>query len=293
MRDAFSEIVDYAGLFPPATCTMVEAVRHYHDYRRSPDRWMLGRFVVAAGRLPELARAVEELSIAPPVDDPWRLSAVMGLAIAEDLARIEGFNAAWAAKGIVVDSTECKASTPTQVGTIGASIPSTYRRHIEVPIAGPYQALVVAMKDAALLAKVRTGGVVPDLFPAPSDLTAFLVAVTQHRVPFKATAGLHHPIRGRYPLTYAVDAARDMMYGFVNVLLATAHLLRGGSSDTAQALLEDADASHFTLDDSGMAWRDDRFTLEELAATRATAFLGFGSCSFREPVDELHHEALG
>ena len=51
MRAAFAGIVDYAGLFPPATCSMADAISSYNTYRRSPDRWMLGRFIVAASRL--------------------------------------------------------------------------------------------------------------------------------------------------------------------------------------------------------------------------------------------------
>lgn len=292
MRAVFAEIVDYAGLFPPATSTMVEAVGHFRDYRNSADQWMLGRFVVTASRLPELASTIAQLPTSASVAAPWRVTAVMGTAIAEELARIEDFNGRWAAKGILVDSVECRASTPSQVSAIGAAIPSSYRRHLEVPIAGPYDDLVLAMKDACLFAKVRTGGVVPELFPAPTDLMAFLAAVTRAAVPFKATAGLHHPIRGEYRLTYAPDAPRGLMYGFVNLLLATALLVRGEPAGQAQALLVDSDARHFTRDPAGMVWSDQHFTVEELAATRASAFLGFGSCSFREPVDELQQRGL-
>ena len=49
--------IDYAGLFPPAELDMSAAVTSYADYRRSPHRWALGRFVVPFNRLAELETA--------------------------------------------------------------------------------------------------------------------------------------------------------------------------------------------------------------------------------------------
>ena len=43
MDQVFEQFIDYAGLFPPASCSMAEAVRNYAQYRSGPDRPMLGR----------------------------------------------------------------------------------------------------------------------------------------------------------------------------------------------------------------------------------------------------------
>jgi hypothetical protein len=137
------------------------------------------------------------------------------------------------------------------------------------------------------LAKLRTGGMSADLFPAATEVTRFLLAVVKHGVPFKATAGLHHPFRGQYPISYAHDAERQMMYGFVNLLLATAELLRGGEGETAQAILEEADRSTIVHDATGLTWRGSHYTEAELTMAHQQLFIGFGSCSFREPIDEL------
>ena len=48
-----SGLVDYAGLFPPASLDMPSAVRNYDAYRRGPHAWMLGRLIVPASRLGE------------------------------------------------------------------------------------------------------------------------------------------------------------------------------------------------------------------------------------------------
>ena len=134
---------------------------------------------------------------------------------------------------------------------------------------------------------MRTGGTTADLFPAPEQLTAFLIAATGQGVRFKATAGLHHPYRGEYRLTYAPEAERGWMYGFVNLLVATALLLRSGDGETAQAILEAVGPEAFERDDAGIRALGHHFPWDELARARDRAFTSFGSCSFREPVDEL------
>jgi hypothetical protein len=287
MRPAFTEIVDYAGLFPPASCSMADAVRQYDVYRRSPDRWMLGRFVVAAMRLQELGEAIQTGGIDVDAGDPWHLSVVMGAHVPAELARIAAFQAAWEPRGVFADSIEYKVSSVGQVRTLGDQIPRRFRRYFEVPPTGPYHELVGAIGEVGAFAKVRTGGTTPELFPAAVDLTTFLVAAVKQAVPFKATAGLHHPFRGTYPLTYAPDAERHLMYGFVNVLVATTELCRGGDGDTAQAILEDDDRLAFVRDVDGITWHGERYATADLTAAHHQFFLGFGSCSFREPVDEL------
>ena len=54
LRALLSEIIDYAGLFPPAALDMRTAVRNYAAYGAGDDSAMLGRFVVPASRLSEL-----------------------------------------------------------------------------------------------------------------------------------------------------------------------------------------------------------------------------------------------
>ena len=45
-RALLAHIVDYAGVFPPAALELDAAVRNFASYRRGPDAWMLGAFVV-------------------------------------------------------------------------------------------------------------------------------------------------------------------------------------------------------------------------------------------------------
>lgn len=136
---------------------------------------------------------------------------------------------------------------------------------------------------------MRTGGVTAESIPTPSDLARFLARVTAAGVAFKATAGLHHPVRGRYPLTYAPGSPRAVMHGFLNLLMATALLREHGpqAEDDAVAVLENTDPDAFQFDAQGARWRDHAIPTSRLRGLREHGFVAFGSCSFREPVDEL------
>jgi hypothetical protein len=266
---------------------MADAVRQYDLYRRSADRWMLGRFVVAATRLQELGSAISTGGITIDTGNPWTLSVVMGAHVPAELALIAAFQAEWEPQGVLADSIEYKVASVGQVRTLGEQIPRSFRRYFEVPQVGPYGELVSAIRDVGAFAKVRTGGTTAELFPAAADLTTFLLAAVKRDVPFKATAGLHHPFRGSYPLTYLPDAERQSMYGFVNLLVATTELMRGGEGETAEAILREEGRTAFACNDDGILWGGERYSAADLASAHERFFLGFGSCSFREPVDEL------
>jgi RNA polymerase sigma factor (sigma-70 family) len=66
LRALLSNVIDYAGMFPPATLPLEEAIRNYLRYRQEPESWMLGRFICPAARLQELNPYLGELS-GPPV----------------------------------------------------------------------------------------------------------------------------------------------------------------------------------------------------------------------------------
>lgn len=146
-------------------------------------------------------------------------------------------------------------------------------------------ALLESLARHGLRAKIRTGGIAPDAFPPIADVAKFLRACKEAGVAFKATAGLHHPLRCVKPLTYAVDAPTGTMHGFLNVFLAAALL------DQADEILREEDPHAFAFDDDGASWRGHRVTTDALRAMRRDFATSFGSCSFEEPIADLR--ALG
>ena len=122
-------------------------------------------------------------------------------------------------------------------------------------------------------------------------LARFLVACLREDVSFKATAGLHHPLRGDYPLTYEPGSACSSMYGFLNLFLATAFLAAGLDEANARRLLEESDPAAVDIGAAQVSWRGHRLTFDHLAASRGS-LRSFGSCSFREPIDDLAARGL-
>jgi len=156
---------------------------------------------------------------------------------------------------------------------------------------GEFDALLAALADGRGRAKVRTGGITAAQFPEPAVLLRFIASCFRTGVPFKATAGLHHPLRGRYRLTYEPNSAQGTMFGFLNVFLAAAGVHRGMGEAQALELLTESDPASLRWDDDGVAWRGEHIDTPTLAAVRRGAAIAFGSCSFEEPIGDLR--ALG
>lgn len=284
-------LIDYAGLFPPAGEDMRPALENYASYALGPDRRALGRFIVPIARLAELEKEGSDLMPRGKSTRPWRLSVLVAEDLAaaiEDISRFNRDHAPGSRKGqAVIDVVELKASTPDEIGNQRKDLRPGLTAYVEIPLSGDLPALVGALAKAGVRAKARTGGVTADAFPAAEKLAEFIVACAGKGVPFKATAGLHHPIRGEYRLSYEPDAPQGHMFGFLNVFLAAALVYAGEGEEICLTMLKEGDSSAFVFDDDAIAWRDKRVTADQIAASRSEFAIAFGSCSFREPVDEL------
>jgi hypothetical protein len=140
-------------------------------------------------------------------------------------------------------------------------------------------------------AKIRTGGVTTEAFPEITAVARFLRACAGAHVAFKATAGLHHPVRCVKPFTYKPDSPQGTMHGFLNVFLAAAMVRRGYANMLVEQALAEEDPKAFQFSDDGVQWRDAHFSSIELTGMRRNFAIAFGSCSFEEPISDL--QALG
>ena len=272
-------LIDYAGLFPPAGLPMRDAVRSYHEHRNGETAWALGRFVVPAARLEEFE---QQFAIQFGGGMPWRLSVLAG---PDDATAVEAFNARVEGRAMV-DAVEGKAMTVGEVATL-AEFGERFATFVEVPVTSDPEALVVAAGAHGLRAKVRTGGLTAVAIPSPAQVARFLAACAAHRVPFKATAGLHHPWRGMHRLGYDPRSETAEMFGFLNVFLAAGFLHDGMSELDVVPLLEERDHEAIAFDAAGASWRGHCLATEQLREVRSRFATSFGSCSFFEPIDEL------
>ncbi len=294
LRALLHALVDYAGLFPPAALDMSAAVREYTAHRASPEAWMLGHFVLPVSRLDEFETSLATLESSTP-GDVWRLSVLPSVDLDATLAAIADFNArnrTTRGRAAVADTIEFKLEAIPDLETALATIPPDLTSYVELPIDDDLAPRLAAISRAGARAKVRTGGVTAGAFPASHALARFIQSCADAGVPFKATAGLHHPLRGDYRLTYEPGAPHGMMFGFLNVFLAAAFARTGLTLKELALLLEEKDASAFEFTETAATWRGRAVSRTGISAVRHHVALSFGSCSFQEPVDDLRSLGL-
>ena len=233
LRTLLTNLVDYAGLYPPAALPFPEVIANYERYLLSPEAWMLNRLVLPMEKLGELV-----------CGEKWRVTLL-----------VEGE----------------PGPLPPQVETLETksgkrlSLPT----YCEVPLD--------RVDDG--YAKVRTGGLTADATPPLETLADFLCGAAARHLPFKATAGLHHPIRSN-------------MHGFLNVFVAATFAWLEVQKPQIIAVLNESDPQSFEFRDDGLRWRDWSASTAEVEQARRNFAHSFGSCSFEEPVNDLRQLGL-
>lgn len=281
-------LFDYAGLFPPAALPMEEALREYARHVANPDEsWVVDAFVCPVAWLPDLLAmpAAEQ-------DEPFAVS-ILGTSI-EGLRQDERAIAAFAEQAgdrFVPSVYEVKTGPAAPDAGSLRKLGRTEMVdlvYLEVPWTDEMENTLVAIAESDqdfLCVKARAGGLEPPAFPSTEQLATFLKACNDLELPYKLTAGLHHPIR------QFDEGVQAWMHGFLNV--AAAGML-GFEHDLTVSemkdLLELTDPGAFVFSDSTLSVGALTIDLEGIEAYRGL-FLAIGSCSIREPLDDL--AALG
>jgi hypothetical protein len=294
-RRAFLDgLVDDAGLFPPARLSMPDALDARERAGAGLAPWIVGRFVVPASRLDELRHVLESrggnvaASVVVDGSEP----------IAEALESLALVTRA-VAHVVALESLECALARvgPADADAAVAAFEASFRDarfpfrpavYLEVSLAESRMERAVAALHVArgqgfpLAAKIRCGGLDPAAVPAAERIAAFLRAASDVSLPFKATAGLHHPLPRFDPNAGATT------FGFLNVIGAAIFARRAAfDSELLTTMLRDEDASHFTLGDDAFGWLDHTATGAEITEARTSFVHSYGSCSLSEPIDDL------
>ncbi len=313
VRVLMDSIVDYAGLFPPAKLEMGPAVENYARYRAGDESWILARFITTVARLDEFEKCGERFWAEDGDAEPWYVSALTGADLDADIDRIFAFNQKYAPDfgplalnegaeggddsamspvavtgGAVIDTIELKAASGHDVDRALKIIPEQIEPFFEVDWRDDTRGIISALAGTGARAKIRTGGVTADLIPPPEAVAGFIANCAAADVAFKATAGLHHPVRAERALTYRPDSPRGVMHGFLNVFLASAFIRTGAMGvHDAERVLSETDAGAFQLGETHASWRGKAIEIARLASVRERFAISFGSCSFDEPVEDL------
>lgn len=244
----FNALVDDAGLFPPTSLHMSEALgRHERDQERGT-QLLTHRFLCPASRLDALRR--EPFT-------PRRIGLIV------DTEEIPPFD------DLPVDFVEVRLNDDQGLDQaargLSKELPPGVRLFVEVP---PRKHYADVPEGAGL--KVRCGGPEADDFPAAEQLAGFIRFCVDNDLPFKATAGLHHAIRHFDP-ALGVDR-----HGFLNLLLAVCEAVENRDP---VPVLRSADGGHLV--------RLARAVPEETAARARHLFVSYGSCSTVTPVEDM------
>lgn len=333
LRALLSGIIDYAGTFPPARLSAEETVRNYLSYRRGEYAWMLGRLVWPALKLAELPPLIAGCGVAgeSPVVVAAAFSSREG--VDEFINQFERFGRMLSDfhdrhhQHVVVDAVEvalpveacarsenavlllveqCVAMGAQRIETRPAmffEIPhgDVWGRHAECVINDLGERQSVSQHEGRTLGfKLRTGGLTADAFPSINRVAWVIAKCRDRGVPWKATAGLHHPLRS------VNDELGVTMQGFVNLAAAAAidsvhhldqpHMIAAERDEDISASI-DISTPRIALYEffpDGFAFLDDglrhagwKVTTQQIIAARRNLFLSFGSCSFEEPVEEM------
>ena len=267
LSPAWSGLVDDAAIFPPGDSSLPEAVSAHVARREEWYADLVGAFVVTDVKLPEinapLRAAVVVTGGAGAIEGALKLAARGG----HDVAGVE----------IALRDLDDLAGNARRVAVAAdANGLDPERMYVElppVPDTGGWLRAADEVASAGMRLKFRTGGLEQHLFPTSPALAGWIDAALDRETPFKCTAGLHNAVR------HVADDGFTH-HGFLNVLLATIRAFDGATPDDVAALLDEHDPDALVA----------AARTEDLARGRRW-FTSFGSCSVREPLDDL--TALG
>ena len=306
-RVLLTEIIDYAGLFPPAELPMDDSFNRFVKHRNEDTGWLMARFVCPAVRLEELAPLMESAKLG---QTPIRI-AVLGAggddppafadAIERDSDAMKAFSDRHQGTALIdifelklptqVDPLEVVDLTCHHLDEVAVQPPVPYFEVSLLGVSGaPFINAVAAVSAAThelnptrrAGLKIRCGGLNATAVPGIEAVAGAICGCRNAGLPMKATQGLHHPIRHH-------DSTLDtMVHGFFN-LFAASVLARALFLDEpdVRAIIAEEDPEAFNLTDAALQWRDLETGFEGVVVGRRNAMTSFGSCSFTEPRDDL------
>ncbi|SEK25889.1 hypothetical protein [Nonomuraea pusilla] len=242
----YTDLVDDAGLFPPTSLHMDQALARHRRDAEQGNPVLTHRFLCPASRLDRL----REASLRPDR---------IGLIV--DTPEIPPFG------DLPVDFVEVRMPDDRPVSTFTSrlDLPERVRLFVEVP---PRKSVAGVPEGVGL--KIRCGGAEPSDFPPAEHLAAFIKFCVAQRIPFKATAGLHHAVRHFDP-SLSVDR-----HGFLNLLVAVCEAVEGRDP---LAVLRMTDVGHVV--------RMAKAVPEETAERARRIMVSYGSCNTHTPLEDL------
>ena len=276
-------IIDYAGIFPPAALSPSVALEQYRAYRSGVEDWILGSLAWSCNTLSDLGSLLTpndevELALIGRPSTTWDSWQDARLQDVEDVNML--LEKCPGAAAATYESRIDDLSHVTDAMNSLRSLGKETDIYIELPWDQPIDdALAELAAEEWVRVKFRTGGKTKDAYPSPVQLASILKQCIDLEIEFKLTAGLHAPIAH-------LDKQGVLSHGFLSVLFATSLAFQDDASVNEMAEVLDAqDPSLWSLK-KGLSYAGKTLSEEELNNARSF-FSSFGSCSIEEPLAGL------
>ncbi len=306
-------IIDYAGMFPPANLELYPAFKNYLEYINSEDEWMMDKFICSMKSLTSFTdKDSDVFSMIKDYDSERRASFSLLLtggktakefllSLESDLKLVKEFTGN--NNNTEVNSFEVKLPDELfdkhNTNGLKTFLNDSYNMldgfdmqesmiFFEPMVNDNYEFVFEKLANTSTEIKskagfkLRTGGITPELFPSTEQVSFALKACRENKVRFKATAGLHHPVR------HYNNSVSTKMHGFLNVfgagILAYSNQL---SLKEINDIVKDERTESFIFTDGGFRWNDIPANTGSITKARNEFVKSFGSCSFDEPKDDL------
>jgi len=313
-------LIDYAGLFPPAKLPLDQAFNNYVSYQHEPDAWVLAKFICPVMLLKDLIPykvVIQENSLdisLTVLPSGIEMRSTFLECFPEDLQEINQFLQKMD-QGITVDALEFRIfpellNHNTQpalhlfLNEISETLESAGFSNVQLffelnqsegwidkmkqfteEIALFNQDLVKTEKSSRSVTaglKLRCGGEKPENVPSPEEVAQTIHSCVIAGIPFKATAGLHHPVR------HYDTSLKTTVHGFLNIfgsaLLAYHHRL---TQVEIQSIIMEEDPAQFIFDGHLFQYQQWSIDSDQMNILRKELVISFGSCSFDEPREDL------
>lgn len=277
-------IIDYAGIFPPAALPASESLANYRSYRNGPENWILGSLAWSCSTLSGLAALLTpndeiELALIGRPSTSWETWQDARLQDVEDVNFLLE-----KCPGVAAATYESRLDDLSRITDALNSLRSLGKEtdiYFELPWDQPLDdALAEIATQEWARVKFRIGGKTKDAYPSPTQLASVIKQCIDLEIEFKLTAGLHEPVAH-------IDVSNGAFaHGFLNVLMATSAAFEDDASiDELAAILGASDGSLWSIK-HGLSYAGK--TLSEEDMNNARSFFGsFGSCSISDPLEGL------
>jgi len=301
-------IIDYAGTFPPASLSLVQALQKAASYRKeSAHPWLMGRVALTMDDLKKLSpRALYQNGAD---GSPWVFTALGNLVANDtpeeftrcvewDVREIRRCLERWHDGSVRMEIVGYEIKMPAELEAVAVEAALdrivelmgwTLAPYVEMAWEGDWERRLydLAMtlgrwreegSDIGLIPaiKVRTGGI---FTPSPEQLGEVITACVLRGLRFKATQGLHTCL------------TRGKDYGYVNLMLSLALAQSLGAETFGPAKIAEclmvSNPREFIWDEDSITWNNFTIDVDTIEDARGRHGGCFGSCSLDEPDQSL------